>query len=97
MRGLVFNSRADAEVVRADADRIHGLPKVHIEGTEPGAYAIPNAGRAAARIRAHGVHTEHQFPVLEHLTESRFAIPFDDSRAIDLDENWGSRRLPRTE
>ena len=64
MRGVVFETRAEAEAAQRALDVAAGVPRAHAEGSGPGDWSIATPGAAAARIRARGVRTEHVAEVI---------------------------------
>jgi hypothetical protein len=95
MKARIFSSLEEAEAARALVDADYGLPRVHREGE----YSSAEAGRAAERIRARGVMTEHAVELVPSYDGVQFALPADDPEALDLDlGRWrgaGRDRRPR--
>jgi hypothetical protein len=86
---LVFDNREDAEYARRRIDDACGYPKVHVEGSGADDFRILHPGKAAARLRAAGVQTEHQTDIIEHPRGARFALPTRDADdAEELDASW---------
>ena len=90
MRGVVFETREQAEAAQRELDVAAGLPRVHAEGSGPGDWSIATPGAAAARIRARGVRTEHVHDVVSSPDGTAHAfLVADDARAEELtDPAW---------
>jgi hypothetical protein len=78
MRALIFATRGEAEAARARQDAEVDLPRVHDERE----YLIARPGRAAERLRAGGIRTEHRAELLEEHDGVRFAVVADDGESM---------------